>query len=371
MIRRSVKLQLVAFVAITLLGVSFLSARYVGLGEKLFGGGYVVTADFGDSGGIFSGAEVTYRGVQVGRVDRLRLTPGGVLVDLRLTKGSRIPTGARAVVANRSAVGEQYVDLEPQRGGGPYLADGGRIARGDTAIPVPIATVLGDVDRTVGSVDRQQLVTVVDELGTAFSSGGQDLQRLLDAGDQLTRSATEALPQTVDLIDDGSTVLATQQASSASILSFSKHLKLLSGTLADHDADVRVILDRGTIASAEVTKLLQDNRTGLSTLLTNLVTVGQVTAENNAGLRQILVTYPDVVAGSFTVLPGDGTAHFGLVLNVNDPPACLQGYGGTQRTDPDQTTNLPPLNSAAHCAVPSGSATDVRGAQHAPGAGAH
>jgi phospholipid/cholesterol/gamma-HCH transport system substrate-binding protein len=366
MIRRSVKLQLVAFLTITLLGVSFLSARYVGLGDKILGGGYVVTADFADSGGIFTGAEVTYRGVQVGRVGPLRLTPGGVLVDLRLDKGIRVPSDAKAVVADRSAVGEQYVDLRPQRDGGPYLRGGSRIDRAETAIPVPVATVLKDVDTTVGSVDRDQLVTVVNELGTAFASGGQDLQRLLDAGDALTRSATDALPQTVRLINDGSTVLKTQQASSASILSFSQDLKLLSGTLKDHDHDVRVILDRGTIASAEVTKLLQDNRTGLSTLLANLVTVGQVTAANNDGLRQILVTYPDTVAGSFTVLPGDGTAHFGLVLNLDDPPACLHGYGGTRRTDPDQTTNLPPLNTAARCAEPPGSSTDVRGAQHAP-----
>jgi phospholipid/cholesterol/gamma-HCH transport system substrate-binding protein len=366
MIRRSVKLQLVAFLVITLVGVSYLSARYVGLGDRLFGGGYTVTADFADSGGIFTGAEVTYRGVQVGRVGPLRLTPGGVLVDLRLTKGAQVPSDAEAVVADRSAVGEQYVDLRPQRDTGPYLRSGSRIGREDTAIPVPVATVLKDVDTTVGSVDRDQLVTVVDELGTAFASGGQDLQRLLDAGDALTRSATAALPQTIQLINDGSTVLKTQQASSASILGFSRDLRALSGTLKDHDHDVRVILDRGTIASAEVTKLLQDNRTGLSTLLANLVTVGQVTAANNDGLRQILVTYPDTVAGSFTVLPGDGTAHFGLVLNVGDPPACLKGYAGTRRTDPDQTTGLPPLNTAARCAEPPGSATDVRGAQHAP-----
>ena len=369
MIRRSVKLQLAGFLAITLLAVSFLSARYVGLGEALFGGGYVVTADFADSGGIFSGAEVTYRGVPVGRVDRLRLTAGGVLVDLRLDKGTRVPTDAKAVVADRSAVGEQYVDLEPHRDGGPYLTAGSRIARADTAIPVPVATVLKDVDTTVGSVDRQQLVTVVDELGTAFASGGQDLQRLLDAGDALTRSATEALPQTVQLVDDGSTVLATQQASSASIVSFSRDLRLLSGTLKDHDPDVRAVLDRGALASTEVTKLLQDNRTGLATLLANLVTVGQVTAVNNDGLRQILVTYPDVVAGSFTVLPGDGTAHFGMVLNAGDPPACLRGYGGTRRTDPDQTTGLPPVNTGAHCAASPASGDNVRGAQNAPAGG--
>ena len=151
----------------------------------------------------------------------------------------------------------------------------------------------------------------------------------------------------MQLINDGSTVLATQQASSAAILDFSKNLSLLSGTLKAHDSDVATILDRGTLASAQVTKLLQDNRSGISTLLTNLVTVGQVTASNNAGLRQILVTYPDTVAGAYTVLPGDGTAHFGLVLNLNDPAPCLQGYGGTHRTDPgaDHRT-CPPLNTA-------------------------
>ncbi len=366
MIRRSVKVQLVAFLAITLLAVSVLSARYVGLGERLFGGGYVVRADFADSGGIFTGAEVTYRGVTIGRVGRLHLGRTGVTVDLRLDKGTRVPVDTLAVVADRSAVGEQYVDLEPRHDGAPYLSPGDAIARADTRIPVPVATVLKDVDDTVGSVDRQQLVTVVDQLGTAFADGGGDLQRLLDSGTELTRAATEALPQTVRLIDDGSTVLATQQASSASILSFSRDLKSLSGTLKDHDTDVRTILDRGTLASSEVTKLLQDNRTGISTLLTNLVTVGQVAEAGNAGLRQILVTYPDTVAGAFTVLPGDGTAHFGLVLNVNDPPVCLKGYGATRRTDPSQTSGLPPLNTAARCAAPSGSATDVRGAQHAP-----
>ena len=46
MIRRGVKVQLAAFLALTIVGISFVSARYVGLGDQLFGSGYVVTADF-------------------------------------------------------------------------------------------------------------------------------------------------------------------------------------------------------------------------------------------------------------------------------------------------------------------------------------
>jgi phospholipid/cholesterol/gamma-HCH transport system substrate-binding protein len=369
MISRTVKLQLAAFAAITLVAVSLLSARYVGLFDRLAGGSYVVTADFADSGGIFTGAEVTYRGVTVGRVDRLRLTDGGVLVDLRLEPGTRVPRDSEAVVENRSAVGEQYVDLQPRTAAGPYLAGGARIPRSSTRIPTRIDQVLQHVDDLVGSVDTGDLTTTVDELGKAFADTGPDLQRLLDSGDALTRSATQALPETVRLIDDGGTVLATQQRSAGDIRSFAGDLADLSATLRGSDGDLRTVLDRGVVASGEIDALLRDNRTDLGALLTNLVTIGQVTVSRTSGIEQMLVTYPDVVAGGFTVVPGDGTAHFGLVLNVDDPPACTKGYEGTKRLDPGQTTDLPALNTAARCDEPRGSATAVRGAQNAPTGG--
>ena len=77
---------------------------------------------------------------------------------------------------------------------------------------------------------------------------------------------------------------------------------------------------------------------------------------------------PNLLAGGYTVVPGDGTAHFGLVLNVDNPAACTAGYGGTHRIGPDQTKNLPPVNTGARCTLPRGSASTVRGAQNAPAA---
>jgi phospholipid/cholesterol/gamma-HCH transport system substrate-binding protein len=119
------------------------------------------------------------------------------------------------------------------------------------------------------------------------------------------------------------------------------------------------------VASGELDGLLQDNRTALAGLLTNLVTVGEVTVANVDGIEQMLVTYPAVVAGGFTVVPGDGTSHFGLVLSTT-PTSCTQGYEGTTQTDPNQTTDLPPTNTGARCTAPRGSETNVRGAQNAP-----
>lgn len=368
MIRRSTIAQLVAFALITLVGVSFVTARYVGLGDRLFGGSYVVTVDLADAGGIFENAEVTYRGVTVGRVDALRLSDDGVLADVRLDEGTRIPADTDAVVANRSAVGEQYVDFQPTSSGEPFLTGGDTIARDRTRTPLPTEVLLLDIDRLVRSVDRDDLVTVVDELGKAFFDGGQDLQRLLDSGDSLTLAATEALPETLTLINDGKIVLDTQRDTGPAIRSFATDLADLSDTLVTSDGDLRTVLDRGVVASAEVDALLTENRATIAGLLTNLVTIGEVTVARVDGLEQVLVTYPDVVTGGYTVVPGDGTAHFGLV-GSSMPPACRTGYEGTTQTDPNNTTDLPPLNTGARCAEPSGSGINVRGAQNAPGSG--
>ena len=213
MIRRGVKVQLLVFLVITVLGISYVGARYVGLGSAITGSGYVVTADFAESGGIFKGAEVTYRGVTVGRVDALRLAADGVHVDLRLDPHVQVPQDTDAVVANRSAVGEQYVDLQPATRGAPYLAAGDRIPESRTRTPMHTETLLVNLDRLVNSVDRRDLTTVIDQLDAAFAGTGPDLQRLIDSGDALTKAASANLPQTIQLIEDGTTVLATQKAS--------------------------------------------------------------------------------------------------------------------------------------------------------------
>ena len=58
----------------------------------------------------------------------MKLTSKGVDVDLNIDKAHEdIPEDTKAVVANRSAVGEQFVDLQPQTKQRPYLADGSDI----------------------------------------------------------------------------------------------------------------------------------------------------------------------------------------------------------------------------------------------------
>ncbi len=361
MITRQTRLQLLVFLLISLIGLSYTGVRYAGLGRYFLDQGYVLSADFEDSGGIFEGAEVTYRGVPTGKVEKLDLIDGGVRVDLRLRPGTEVPTGSRAVVANRSAVGEQYVDLQPARDGEPFMQPGQAIPMSLTDIPISPTQLVVNLDEFVKSIDVGDLSIVLDELGKAFGGGtGDSLRKLVDDGDVLTRAAIDALPETKKLINDGNTVLATQRDVEGQFKSFNSDLAKLTATLRTSDGDFRALYANGTQSATELTDLLRRNETDLPVLLNNLVTVAQIQKVRLPALRQILVTYPNVVAGGFTVAPGDGTTHFGLVTEP-DPPVCTAGYG-TERRSPDDTSRRTP-NLNAYCADPTKA---VRGARNSP-----
>ncbi|WP_406168163.1 MCE family protein [Streptomyces sp. NBC_00996] len=367
MITRTVKAQLLAFATVTAVGVSYVGAEYTGLVDEVLNRGYTVQADFADSGGIFPGAEVTYRGVPVGRVGALQLTgTDGVSVDLDIKDGApRIPADTLAVVANRSAVGEQYVDLQPRTSHGPYLLDGSAIPRGSTRVPLPTTDLVLSLDRLVNSVGKDDLQVTVDELGKAFSGTGPNLSRLVDSGNALVESASDSLPQTISLIEDSRKVLKTQADQGSSIKSFAHDLATLSAQLKSSDGDLRKLIGNATPAAQQVNSLLKSTGPQLSVLLANLISGGQVTLARLPGVEQSLVTFPALVAGSYTVVPGDGTTHFGLVVNADDPPPCTQGYGTTRRDPSDISTRA--ANTDARCTAPRGSKTSVRGAQNAPG----
>ncbi len=370
MLRRSVKIQLVAFVALSLLGISYVSSRYVGLTRSVFGSkACTVSVDYPASGGIFSGAEVTYRGVGVGKVGQLHLLNDGVRVDLHLNNCGHpaIPkTGTVAFVSDRSAVGEQYVNLVPKTDSGPFLKGGDALRMSAAQLPVPTQVLLTNLDLLARSVDTANLTTAIDELAKAFSGRGPDLQRLLDSSDELLTAAEQNLPQTIALINSGKTVLQTQLDEGPAIRSWAHDLQLLTAQLKKSDPDIRTLLDTGPDNLATIRGLVTDNQDDLGVTLANLASTGQLLVRHKGGIEEVLEIYPVVLAGGFTVAPGDGTAHFGLVLNLNDPQPCIQGYGGTAKRRPGDD-NPAATNTGARCTLPRGNPSTVRGAQNVPG----
>jgi phospholipid/cholesterol/gamma-HCH transport system substrate-binding protein len=370
MITTRVRLQLLAFVIVTVLGLGYVSVRYLGAAALFGPGPYPVTLQLTDSGGIFTGAEVTYRGVSVGRVGPLRLTSQGVDAQLDIEPDAPpIPADSNAVVSNLSVIGEQFVDLQPVRRDGPTLRAGSVIPASRTSTPVPIGDLIAHLDTFLRSVPLDSLRTVVHELGTAFTGTGADLQILLDSTDAFTRDAIAALPQTVTLIRDGRVVLQTQNEQSSAIISFSRDLALLAAQLRSSDPDLRRLIATAPQFADQTSGLLRESGTQIGQLLADLLTVSRVTLPRQAALRHLLSVYPVVTGGTdSSVVPDDGFVHLGLALNLFDPYACVRGYQGTIRRSGTDTAPIP-ANRDAFCAEPPGSPTDVRGAQNVPRAG--
>ena len=366
MITRRTKLQLLVFVVITLLGVSYVGARYAKLSRLVYDDAYTVVAHFPESGGIFAGGEVSYRGVQVGRVDKLVLTDAGVDVYLDIDNGyDQIPADTLAVVGNRSAVGEQYVELQPNVDDGPYLDNDSEIAQEDTRTPIATETLLANLSDTVSSVDQDALRTTVEEFGAAFGGTGEDLQTIIDSGNSFIEVANENFDVTAALIRDSNTVLTGQLATESALRNFATQLSLFSGTLAGADEDLRRLIETGSATATQLRTFLEENRVELGEMINNLVTTGNVITKHLDGVAQVLSIYPYVVEGGFTVVsksPDTGLydAHFGLI--ITDTPVCHRGYEGTDTRPPQDGSNRP-MNENARCTEPP-AMSNARGSQN-------
>ncbi|WP_236789522.1 MCE family protein [Amycolatopsis sp. GM8] len=366
MLVRRTRIQLIAFLLISVVAIVYALIRFAGLGQVFGQTGYTVKLELDQSGGIFTGAEVTYRGYNIGRVGPLRLTASGLEAELDIDPGTpKVPTDLQAVIADRSAVGEQFVDLRPASEAGPFLQGGSVIPVDKTKTPIATEQVVTDLDGLARSVPTDALRTVVDESYNAFNGTGGDLQVLMDTLRDFTKSAQENLPQTVQLLNAGGKVLDTQNAEASNMAEFSRNLNELTATLKSSDPDLRKLIQTAPGAAQSINQLVTDTGPGLGELFANLLTTSNLLLTRQDGIEQVMVTYPALAAGARSVVPGDGTAHLGLVLNLFDPPPCTKGYDTTQyRTGADTTPRAPDFK--AYCAEPTGSPIDVRGSQNAP-----
>jgi phospholipid/cholesterol/gamma-HCH transport system substrate-binding protein len=366
MLTRSVRVKLVAFVAVGLVLLLYIGVRYVGLTQWIGVSGYTVHLDLADGGGIFTNAEVDYRGVPVGRVGGMELTRAGIQVDLDISSGRPIPNDVQAVVADLSVIGEQYVDLRPRRTSGPYLHNGSAIAQSNTQVPPPIGDLLLSTDQLVQSIPLGSLQTTLSELYDATQGIGSELSTLASSSDTFVSRLNTALPQTVDLITSSRTVLATQNDEATAIRQFAQNLDNIWAQLKSSNGDISTVLAGIAPAATEVSGLFDQIHGSLHDLLSNLLTTSVVFYQQRDAVRDVLVNLPVAVTIGGLVTTPQGI-NVGLVPTFFDPLPCTQGYGGTKVRTGLDTAGNPPLNTAAGCTAMTG--TDLRGSPHSPTAG--
>ncbi|MFY2859795.1 virulence factor Mce family protein, partial [Mycobacterium sp. THU-M104] len=367
---RLTKVQLAIFGAITVIALTVMAIFYLRLPATFGLGTYVGTADFVAGGGLYKNANVTYRGVAVGRVESVGLNPDGVTAEMRLNSGTPIPSNVTATVKSVSAVGEQYIDLVPS--GTPAstkLHNGFRIAQQNTRIGQDVADLLKRAETLVNSVSDTRLREVLHETFIATNGSGPELARLFESARLLVDQANADYPRVSELIDQAGPFLQAQIRAGADIKSLSDGLARFTAEVHQADPQLRSTLATAPGAADEANTAFSGIRPSFPALAASLANLGRVGVIYHKSIEHLLVVLPALFAAIVTAAggePQDEGAKLDFKLDLNDPPPCSVGFlpPPLMRTPADETLReLPP---DLYCKAAQSDPTTVRGARNYP-----
>ncbi|WP_024446734.1 virulence factor Mce family protein [Mycolicibacterium iranicum] len=370
MIDRLSRIQLMIFAVVTVLTVGSISIFYLRLPEAVGIGSYNITADFSAGGGLYENANVTYRGVTVGRVESVGLSDNGVVAHMRLNSGTPVPENVTATVKSVSAVGEQYVDLvPPEDPAQATLGDGSNIGLDRTAIGQDIYGLLQQADALVSSVGDSRLQDLLKETFKAFNGSGPELARLIQSSRLLIDEANSSYGQTSQLIDQAGPFLEAQIRSGDDIRSLADGLARLTGEVANADPQLRDTLQTVPGATEAANTTFEGIRPTFPVLAANLANFGRIGVIYNKSLEHALVVFPALLAALNTVaggLPTDEGGKLDFKVDLGDPPPCSVGFIPPSQIRSPADTTLRELPTDMYCKVAQNDPSVVRGARNYP-----
>jgi phospholipid/cholesterol/gamma-HCH transport system substrate-binding protein len=369
MLDRLTKAQLAIFGVVTVITVAVMAIFYLRLPAALGIGTYHVTADFVAGGGLYKNANVTYRGVEVGRVESVGLNQHGVDAVMRLNSGTGVPSNVTATVKSVSAIGEQYVDLvPPDHPAATKLHNGSRIDRDNTRIGVEIATLLHQSETLVNSVADTRLRELLHETFAAFNGSGPELARLIESSRLLVDEANATYPETSQLIDQVGPFLQAQIRAGNDIKSLSNGLARFTSEVRQADPQLRNLLAVVPPVTDEANTAFTGIRPSFPMLAANLANLGRVGVIYHKSIEQLLVVLPALFAAIITAAngePQDEGAKLDFKINI-DPPPCNTGFIPPPliRTPADETLREIPTDM--YCKTAQNDPSTVRGARNYP-----
>ena len=370
MLSRLTRFQLSIFAIVTVLTVGAISIFYLQVPAAVGIGTYRVTANFVAGGGLYENANVTYRGVTIGRVESVGLTDDSVIAKMRLNSGTPVPANVTATVKSVSAVGEQYIDLvPPEDASSAKLRDGSNIGVDRTAIGQDIAGLLQEAQNLVTSVDNSRLEDLLRETFKAFNGSGPELARMIQSARLLVDEANANYGQVNQLIDQAGPFLDAQIRSGDDIRSLADGLARFTTEVANADPQLRSTLQTVPGATAEANELFSGIRPSFPVLAANLANFGRIGVIYRKSLEHSLVVFPALMAALLTVgggLPADEGGKLDFKIDLQDPPPCLTGFVPPSEMRSPADESLRELPKDLYCKTPQNDPAVVRGARNYP-----
>ncbi len=333
-------------------------------------GTYGVSADFVAGGGLYKNANVTYRGVAVGRVESVGLNPNGVTAHMRLNSGTAIPSNVTATVRSVSAIGEQYIDLvPPENPSSTKLRNGFRIQRQNTRIGQDVADLLRQAETLLGSLGDTRLRELLHEAFIATNGAGPELARLIESARLLVDEANANYPQVSQLIDQAGPFLQAQIRAGGDIKSLADGLARFTWQLRAADPRLRDTLADAPDAIDEANTAFSGIRPSFPALAASLANLGRVGVIYHKSIEQLLVVFPALFAAIITSaggVPQDEGAKLDFKIDLHDPPPCMTGFlpPPLVRSPADESVREIPRDM--YCKTAQNDPSTVRGARNYP-----
>jgi phospholipid/cholesterol/gamma-HCH transport system substrate-binding protein len=362
---RFIKIQLVLFTILTFIALIALGWYYLRVPSLLGIGQYKLYADLPRSGGLYSTANVTYRGTTIGKVTDVYPTERGARAVMSIDSQFKIPADASANVHSVSAIGEQYLDLVSEGNPGQYLPDGTTITKG--SVPSEVGPALDAANKGLAVLPKEKIDSLLTETSEAVGGLGPALQRLVDSTTAIASDFKDNLGPVNDIINNSTPILNSQVDSGDAISQWAANLNTITSQTAEQDQALRSGLQQAAPTADQLNAVFGGVRDALPQTLANLAIVTDMLKRYHKGLEQALVILPQgaTIAQAGTIFEGEGLLHFGL--SINQPPPCLTGFVPASEWRSPSDTSMAPLPSGTYCKIPKDyQGNVVRGARNYP-----
>jgi len=283
---RRLVINTAAFVILSALLTFILAVQVL---PTVFGSTYKIYGIFSAAGGVATNQEVSYRGVQVGRVGKMSLTRDAVKIEMVINSKYKIPKdGTRARVLFKSAVGEQFVDLLPVRKDGPTFRPGDVIPESMTSIPLQIEDLLRELNTVLSSIDPKDIGTAIHELGQGLTGHGKDIKALILALDKLATTGADHQQEIADLLANGADLQDSFNASRADFEKAIDSLSTVLQTTAAHRANLTNTLVSSRELDTDLLDLLDKREKQLNQIVADLGTATRTTHMHQEDLDRLL-----------------------------------------------------------------------------------
>jgi len=295
-------------VFLTLATVVFLAVAGFFILPKLQDTGTIFTVNFRNTSvqGLIIGSLVKYRGVEVGRVVRIRVNPtdlDSILVDVKIREGVAVKSDMTALMAYVGLTGQKYIEISGGTLESPNLPAHGEIPTGrgigekaedivknfettaqriaEVLSPENVAKFKAFLDHT-----EKSSAAIADILETRKTSLTNTLASFEKASADLARATERITPMTEDL----TRLIRTVESSSQQTLdNISKRFS--AEEMGQAIKDLRDFLAQASVSLKKVESVLLEQQSALQQTFSNL----SVTIENLASFSRQIAEEPSAI----------------------------------------------------------------------------